>query len=115
MFIYSAMQTKKGTTSKSVERKTSGKKKASLVHAVGPECFWVMNGEILSNLLELRDALDHMTEDVFKYHVAKGRNDFADWVASVLKDRELGAALKKSRKPSTARIVIVRRLKAYNV
>jgi hypothetical protein len=66
-------------------------------------------------MLELKDSLEGMPDDVFKYHVTKEKNDFADWVEFVLGDSELATGLRKSKKPSTARSVVVRRLKVYSL
>lgn len=91
------------------------KQKAALVCADGAQCFWTTDGKVLSNLLELRDAFERMSDKVFTYHVTKDKNDFADWVEDVLGDRELGKALRRSRKPGAARSIVVRRLRVYEI
>ena len=91
------------------------KAKQVLVCAPGEQCFWTTDGRILSNLLELRDALESMTDDVFAYHVSKERNDFADWIEHVLGDAELAAAFRKSKKVNTAHDVVVTRLRIYSI
>ena len=101
--------------SKSSARKATDKSKKNLVQAQTNTAFWVHNGSILSNLLELKDALEAMEDAVFSYHVTKDKNDFADWVESVLRDPDCAAALRKSKKPHTARTVVVRHLKIYRV
>lgn len=106
---------------KKVEKKTvsasasKAKTKNSLVCAPEEQCFWVTDGKVLSNLTELKEALAQMTEDVFAYHVTKERNDFAEWIEHVLGDAELAASFRKSKKPNTAREVVVTRLKIYNI
>ena len=70
---------------------------------VSPEqCFWVNNGPILKNVLELRDALKSMGEKTFKHHVGKDRNDFAVWAENILEDADLAKTLKKSKTKSGA-------------
>lgn len=77
------------------------KKQKKYVKTIAPErCFWVNNGPILRNVLELRDALKSMSEATFEHNVAKDRNDFAVWAESVLEDADLAKALKKSRTKS---------------
>jgi hypothetical protein len=110
-------------TSKKVTKKVSSKTKSSrtskkknqstLVCADGPHCFWVSDGRVLANLTDLRDALAQMKEDVYYHHVTKEKNDFADWVESVLYDDELANALRRSQKPHTARALVVRRLRVH--
>lgn len=73
------------------------KKQKKHIKTIAPErYFWVNNGPILRNALELRDALKSMNEATFKHHVVKNRNDFAVWAEAVLEDADLGKALKKS-------------------
>jgi hypothetical protein len=99
-----------------VAQKTStAKAKPVLVCAPGEQCFWTTDGRILSNLVELKDALASMTDDVFAYHVSKERNDFADWIEHVLGDAELATAFRKSKKLNTAHDVVVTRLRIYSI
>lgn len=107
--------TKKKVAKKSTATKSNARSPKALVCADGKECFWTTDGQILKDLIELRDALKSMDEKVFAAHVNRERNDFAEWVEQVLKDAECAAALRKSRKPRTARTVVVRHLKFYNV
>ena len=90
-------------------------KSKHLVCATDDKCFWVNGGPILRDLVELEQAFDEMNEQMFSHHVAKNRNDFADWVESVLKDAETAAALRKAKKPNTARKVVIRQLKFYKL
>ena len=63
-------------------RKTTSKKTEGrvLVCADGETCFWTNDGRILKDLTELRDALAGMAEEVYKHHVTKDKNDFAEHV-----------------------------------
>lgn len=105
----------KKTVAKATTKKTGGKEKHALVCAPGEQCFWLTDGRVLANLVELRDALASMSDDVFTYHVTKERNDFADWIDQVLLDPELASAFRKSKKANTARDVVVSRLRIYSI
>ena len=99
-------------------KKAAGKKrkpKASLVSANEAQCFWTTDGVILSNLIELRDALERMTHEVYTYHVTKEKNDFADWIEAVLNDHELAKALRRSQKQKAASVTVTRRLRVYDI
>ena len=100
---------------KKVAKKSSTKSKPVLVCAPSEQCFWTTDGRILSNLVELKEALATMSDDVFAYHVSKERNDFADWIEHVLDDAELAAAFRKSKKLNTAHDVVVTRLRIYSI
>jgi len=104
-------------TSAATKKKSSAKggQKKELVCAEDAQCFWVCDGTIVAHLAELRDALKDMPEEVYAHHVTKEKNDFADWAEEVLKDPDAAEALRKSRKPSTARTALGRVLKNYNV
>lgn len=109
------MTIKKNTTSKkSPAKKGKTSDQRVLVCANGSECFWTTDGRVLANLVELRDALSSMTDEVFGFHVNKEKNDFANWVEDILHDQELGSSLRRAKKPATAHTVIVRRLKVYS-
>jgi len=88
-------------------------KKLSIIQADGEQCFWATDGVVISNLKELEEALATMSPEVFNYHVDKERNDFAEWVEYVLKDKDLAKSLRKSKNPKAAHTAIVKRLKAY--
>lgn len=108
------MPTKK-TTKKSAKKATkrSSKKKKVMVCADGTHCFWVHNGPVLKDIEELHHALKEMSDDMFSYHVGKGRNDFADWVEHVLDDKTLATSLRKARKVSTSARAVAKGLKEY--
>ena len=113
-------KTTKTTATKSAPKKTSTKKatKKKIVHALvcaeGEECFWTTNGDVLENLAELRLAFGSMADEVFLHHVTSEKNDFADWVESVLGDAECANALRRASKPRAAETVVVRYLKKYH-
>lgn len=69
------------------KRKTTRAPKSKLVSVSGEMCFWVNNGPILSNLLDLSQALQHMTDEQFAYHVSNGKNDFVAWVRDALEEK----------------------------
>lgn len=98
-----------------VPKQNHKKSKRVLVSAEGPQCFWATNGVIISNLVELRDALDTMAADVFAHHVTEKKNDFADWIEYVLGDTELAAKLRGALKASKAKTIVVGRLKIYDL
>ncbi len=107
--------TRVATVMQKVARKkvSTPKTKKPLVHTKLEESFWVNDGRILSNLIELKDALESMDESIFAHHVSKEKNDFADWIEHVLEDVELASTLRKSKKPRTAHAVVASRLQLY--
>lgn len=61
------------------------------------QCFWVNNGHVLKNLDELASELQTMSDETFKHHVSKERNDFTNWVNDVINDKKLAKELLSSK------------------
>jgi hypothetical protein len=51
--------------------------------------FWLLDGRKISNLNELRNELEIMSESIFVHHVNDYRNDFSTWVKDVFDEKEL--------------------------
>lgn len=85
-----------------------------MIYAGDSECFWTTDGQVLRDLNELQMALAAMNDMVFGHHVTPMKNDFADWVESVLEDAACAADLRTAKKPSSARTIVVRHLRSYN-
>ncbi len=102
---------------KKVAKKTTKKVSKNdfkmLVCASDDECFWTTDGSVLQSLEELKLAFGTMGDEVYMHHVTKEKNDFADWVDTVLQDRDCATALRRSRKPSSAKMVVVKHLRFY--
>jgi len=64
--------------------------------------FWLSDGTILSSLKELDNAFGKMDESVWKHHVTKDRNDFANWVEGVFQEKKLGLAIRKAKTAKAA-------------
>jgi hypothetical protein len=104
----------KKTIKKVTGSKRGGSKKPLLVS--DPQtAFWLTDGRVLDSLLALRDAFDDMTEEIYGYHVAADKNDFANWVSAVLCDENCAQELEKAKTPKSAKTVVVRHLKYYVV
>ncbi len=103
---------KKTGAAKKTTKKSVGK---TLVYADNDTSFWVNDGQILNNLVALRDAFTSMHADVYSYHTSLGQNDFANWVEVVLCDGECATDLRKAKTSSAAKTVVVRHLKSYTL
>jgi len=63
---------------------------------VNPDnCFWLANGGSLSNLEDLKKSMKSLDDWIFSHHVNKERNDFANWIADCVGDKELARSLKR--------------------
>lgn len=106
--------TKKKVVKKTAKNTVRKKKEARpLVYSLNETSFWVADGQILNNLTALRDALDGMSKDIYIYHAAGRKNDFANWVEVVLCDGRCAKDLRKAKSKSSARTTVVKHLKSY--
>lgn len=98
--------------SKKAEKKVKKEKKVVnkkvLKRAEGEECFFLVNGSVVSDLMELADALESMSHDVYYYHVNKDKHDFSAWVKGVMQEAELAEKLLATDTPEKSQIVILR-------
>ncbi|MBT3304541.1 hypothetical protein HN592_02710 [Candidatus Woesearchaeota archaeon] len=75
------------------------------------EYHFVLNdGNRLKNIQELTDALETMSEDVFKYHANEFKNDFANWISDVFEESDLAEEIKKAKSRIETRIKLLQRL-----
>jgi len=68
--------------------------------------FWFPNGRTVKNLDELAAALREVSEEIFRHHISKDKNDFSNWVRDVIGDVTLADQLRKAAtQAATARTV----------
>ncbi len=66
------------------------------------QVFWCNDGRILRSMVELKQALESMSDETFAYHANTDKNDFAKWVTEVIGDERLARDLQKS--PTRSRV-----------
>ncbi len=64
-----------------------------LVNVPDEFAFECCDGTVLRRMLELAEALGHMSEATFRYHSGIGSNEFADWVRDAIGDVKLAKDL----------------------
>ena len=72
--------------------------------------FIVADGKKLKNIIELADALETMSEEIFKHHVDEYKNDFSNWVKDVFYDHSLAEDISRAKNRLETQIAILRRL-----
>ena len=89
-------------------------KKLSLIRAkkilrVVPtsKSFWLCTNEYLRSLNTLADALEIVSDDVFRYHVDKYKNDFATWVKDCIDDKDLAREISRIK----TRYTLIRKIR----
>ncbi len=77
-------------------KKTSGKC-LHHVQAGTDQCFWINNGPVVKDALELQEALKNISDEQFDFHTKRDGNDFAKWVEEVLQCKECAKALRSAK------------------
>ena len=72
--------------------------------------FVVADGKKLKNIIELADALETMSEEIFRHHVNEAKNDFSNWVKDVFYDHSLAEDIARAKNRLETQIAILRRL-----
>ena len=72
--------------------------------------FVVADGRKLKNIIELADALETMSEEIFRHHVNEAKNDFSAWVKDVFYDHSLAEDISRVKNRLETQIAILRRL-----
>ena len=72
--------------------------------------FVVADGRKLKNIIELADALETMTEEIFRHHANELKNDFATWVKDVFYDHGLAEDISHAKNRLETQIAVLRRL-----
>lgn len=75
------------------------------------KAFWVNNGPVLKNVIELAAAAKKLTPMQFAHHVNKAKNDFAKWADEVIKDSELAKRLRRIKSKDELADAVTERLK----
>lgn len=85
-------------------------KKKVLGEAPQEHHFVVADGRKLKNIIELADALETMSEEIFRHHVNDFKNDFSKWVKDVFYEHSLAEDIARAKNRLETQIVILRRL-----
>ena len=72
--------------------------------------FMVADGKKLRNIIDLADALETMSEEIFRHHANEFKNDFSSWVRDVFYDHSLAEDISRAKNKLETQIAILRRL-----
>ncbi len=72
--------------------------------------FYLNDGRILHNLIDLSNAFVSMSNELYAYHVTLEKNDFCNWISDVIHDDKLVKDLKKVNNKEEAGKIISHRV-----
>ncbi|MFA5368169.1 MAG: hypothetical protein WC333_09845 [Dehalococcoidia bacterium] len=55
--------------------------------------FWCCDGRVFTNMRELAEGLEAMSDETFLYHSNDEKHDFSNWLNEVIEDEKLGRDL----------------------
>ena len=72
------------------------------------------NGHILHNMKELGEELKTMSSEDYAFHVNAEKNDFANWVGDIIKDKTLANNLRKTSNLAQAAKLVANRIRTIS-
>jgi hypothetical protein len=63
--------------------------------------FWLCTNENLRSLSDVSDALEKASDEVFRYHVNRDKNDFELWIRDVVRDKDLAREIARVKTRET--------------
>ncbi|MBI2549868.1 hypothetical protein HYV83_01665 [Candidatus Woesearchaeota archaeon] len=79
----------------------AGVAKAILAKVPLQVSFWLCTNENLRSLRDISEALQKATDDVFRYHVNRDKNDFETWIRDIIKDKDLAREIARVKTRDT--------------
>ena len=72
--------------------------------------FSLCTGILLKDIEELAFTLDYMSEDEFRQHVNKKKNDFSCWIKDVFKEKSLAEEIARAHEKKEIQIALLKYL-----
>jgi hypothetical protein len=82
---------------KKVNPQSKDKAKKILSRVPEEKVFWCNDGQVFSDLEDLAEGLDRMSDITFAYHCNDSKNDFSTWIQDVIGDGDLAQDLLASK------------------
>lgn len=80
--------------------KKKGAKTKTLIsayEAAGDKAFYMMNGKVVTKLIDLANTIENTDDNTFGYHVNAQKNDFASWIGGVFKAKQLAKKVSSTK------------------
>ncbi len=101
---------KKDTKKKGRPKKESSQKKV-VKKVINPENYFFMHdGRVLKEIIELAEILETIDNEVFYHHVNESKNDFSNWIRDIFENHELSQEIFAVREPRQMQVIILKHL-----
>ncbi len=104
-------QEKAKKSAKALKPQEKAKKPAKKLLAKVPAeyVFWCHDGSVYTDIYDLLEGLQTMSDETFAYHSNLEKHDFSNWIRDIIEDAELADALAMvSSRPEAVSCVIAR-------
>jgi hypothetical protein len=81
-----------------------------LVKVPAEYVFWCHDGSVFSDLNELAEGLEAMSDEIFAYHSNFEKHDFSNWIRDVVRDEELADDLERAASRLQAAACVIARI-----
>jgi hypothetical protein len=91
-------------------KKVSKTKKAKeIINDADPKhYFYLCDGTVVKNVLELSKCIEKMRDEVFSYHVNDVKNDFSNWIRDVYNDDKLAKRMLETTDKDKTQIILLK-------
>ena len=94
-------------------RLTKSQRRRKIMRSCPEENKFIINdgtGTSIRNIIELAEAMEKISHEVYNVHVNEQKNDFSNWVRDVLEDRTLGANIQQVKNKTDTQVIILKHL-----
>lgn len=108
---------KENKLKKSVKSKKEIKEKKTLPvkeevkKEIKPEhYFFLKDGRVLKDVVELAECLESISDDIFFHHVNDSRNDFSNWIRDIFGNIVLSEEIYAIKEPRKVQLIILKHI-----
>ncbi|MDD5086768.1 MAG: hypothetical protein PHV16_03355 [Candidatus Nanoarchaeia archaeon] len=94
--------------SKKKTNKVKAVKKNLLKEADKEHYFYLCDGSVIKNVLELSKCIETMSNEVFGHHVNDMKNDFSSWINDIYSDEKLAQKMLETTDKDKTQIVLLK-------
>ena len=94
--------------SKKNTNKVKAAKKDLLKDADKEHYFYLCDGNVIKNVLDLSKHIEKMSDEVFGHHVNDMKNDFSSWINDIYSDEKLANNMLETTDKDKTQIVLLK-------
>ena len=72
--------------------------------------FYLRDGRVLKDMIDLTECLETINNDIFCHHVNDSKNDFSNWIRDIFEKKDLAEEIMQIREPRQIQVIILKHL-----